>query len=802
MKNLILLLILVSVTFASCNRKKQQNETQANSSVEVFSLLNNHLPKEINLNQDISSLSLQELRLLHAYPYALRGLNFDEADIFAFFSANSDWYKDLVYQLWEDDKLPLTFKDVPLSAEEQSFVDKIDLRITELRQVNFTNTNGSRIGNVNNIVNRFQFTDYDSLFLEKLRQNNFVITSGQNLQLFHLYEENDYRQIPSFITTDLYLQAFHTYFSYTLKSLEQEHFISILTELCEGLYDESMRLSQTETDAEIRNLAQYNAAFYAIPCYFLTGKELTVHESYKKDFADEISNITNEVDATSAFMSFEEVNFPYSLFKPRGHYTRKPELSAYFKAMMWLQTAVFCRNNKEQLRQSIFAAVLLNTSKSGKNTPLLDLYNAIYESIVFLVGLPDNLSIMDIAAYLKKQNITNPNEALRSENIEGVNRMLVELTRSRNQIKPKIEISCPDKINFMPQRYLIDNDIMMHLVDVGINSQKAYPKGLDVFAALGSSSAAGLLNKFHKENETWKEYPAEMGKLQKKFDKYNAWDSSIYNKWIESLLAMQQTDKNYPEFMQTEAWDIKNLNTSLASWAELKHDAILYGEQPMAAECGGGGPSAPIVRGYVEPNLRFWNKLSEMTVLTQQLLEKHRLFTPDLKGKTEQLADMASFLQQITRKELSKQRLTNSEYESIRIIGSSMEYFTLSILDPDLQLDSWSFVEGPDKSVAVVADIYTRNVPDCPKNGVLHAATGNVNDIYVVVEMEGFLYLTRGATFSYYEFVQPPGTRLTDEEWQKMLDEGKAPAPPQWMKNILIDEKPKADERVFYSSGC
>ena len=64
------------------------------------------------------------------------------------------------------------------------------------------------------------------------------------------------------------------------------------------------------------------------------------------------------------------------------------------------------------------------------------------------------------------------------------------------------------------------------------------------------------------------------------------------------------------------------------------------------------------------------------------------------------------------------------------------------------------------------------------------------------------LYLTRGATFSYYEFVQPLGTRLTDEEWQKMLEEKKAPAVPEWMKSILIEKEPHVDERVFYSSGC
>ena len=74
-------------------------------------------------------------------------------------------------------------------------------------------------------------------------------------------------------------------------------------------------------------------------------------------------------------------------------------------------------------------------------------------------------------------------------------------------------------------------------------------------------------------------------------------------------------------------------------------------------------------------------------------------------------------------------------------------------------------MQGPDKSIAVVADIYTRNVRGCDKNGVLHVATGNANNIYVVVEIEGNLYLTRGATFSYYEFAH--GRRMAENAGRK-----------------------------------
>jgi len=71
-----------------------------------------------------------------------------------------------------------------------------------------------------------------------------------------------------------------------------------------------------------------------------------------------------------------------------------------------------------------------------------------------------------------------------------------------------------------------------------------------------------------------------------------------------------------------------------------------------------------------------------------------------------------------------------------------------------------------------------------------------------VVEIEGNLYLTKGATFSYYEFIQPLNNRLTDEEWQEMLEKKKAPSVPVWIEKIMIKDTPKVDERVFYSSGC
>lgn len=256
--------------------------------------------------------------------------------------------------------------------------------------------------------------------------------------------------------------------------------------------------------------------------------------------------------------------------------------------------------------------------------------------------------------------------------------------------------------------------------------------------------------------------------------------------------------------MQTNEWGKKNLNTALASWAELKHDAILYAEQPQAAECGGAGPPSPITVGYVEPNVKFWSKIIELLDLTEDMLKRNKFFKDDIESKTKSMRENAEFLLSASKKELKHEKLSEQEYHTIEAIGASTEYLTLSIVEPDKYLQGWENVLGPDKSIAVVADVYTRNVQDCPKDGILHVATGKANDIYVVVEIEGYLYLAKGATFSYFEFIRPLNVRLTDEEWQKTLEGKETPAIPQWLKDILYEDpaKPKADEKVFYSSGC
>ena len=110
MKRLLLFTCILLFILCGCKNKNKNNQIMSAVSAQtdtitnpVSSLLTDTvLPQFIDLKQDISHLSFQELRLLRSYPYAIHGYHFMEADINAFFSANTKWYNNLVNDIYWD----------------------------------------------------------------------------------------------------------------------------------------------------------------------------------------------------------------------------------------------------------------------------------------------------------------------------------------------------------------------------------------------------------------------------------------------------------------------------------------------------------------------------------------------------------------------------------------------------------------------------------------------------------------------------------------------------------------------------
>ena len=105
---------------------------------------------------------------------------------------------------------------------------------------------------------------------------------------------------------------------------------------------------------------------------------------------------------------------------------------------------------------------------------------------------------------------------------------------------------------------------------------------------------------------------------------------------------------------------------------------------------------------------------------------------------------------------------------------------------------------------SLITECYHIQPDNNPDKSILFEAIGNADELYVIVEIGGYLYLTRGAVFSYREFQRSVNDqRLNDEEWQQYLEKHPRAGVPEWMKPIIVPIKAPVDnEGVFYSSGC
>ena len=802
----------MAAMLCACSQKQSVVVQVPPSQIDVEKLLDS-----IDYDMDISGLSLADVRTLRNAPAAQRGLPFRDSYIRGIYNATT-WYDSLMWKFdekvdgagmeskedesWRDfyyriieEKNLLNYND-----QEKAFIKRLQEREDELAQQNFEVPVGLRV-NMSNLLNPTQIKDFDEQLSQRLGEDGFAIVPAQHNQLFEVYEENDYREFPNFVTTDLYLQLYHLYIDCMLRELEENHLMKLMTDFSHDMfYAMNCMEGWAGGDELVRQTALKNAAYYIIAYKLFTGETIGTNEQIA--IANpEIELCLKAQNSYSTFMQdYKNIQFGYSLFRPRGHYTRSEKLQRYFRGMMWLQTANFGLENKDEV-----LAAVMQTYALKNDEKLVKKYETLNNLITFLMGKPDNLTIMQVKKEVEKLNMQMEDLLHNDQAIAQLTAELNEIGNKQTRIRPKYEKTSHNKINIMPQRYQPDAEVLQEMVDYDNKpTLRATPKGLDFFAAMQVSAAEKILI---EEGQKWQGFAPTLEKMKMRMQQIN-WNETIATQWMSTLRALCDRDPqlNLPYFMVTPEWNLKDLNAMLASWAELKHDAILYAKQPAGAECGGGGPPEPVVKGYVEPNISFWKKAISLLDNTARILKEENMLTEKISSATERIREEAQFLLNVSEKELAGKELTEEEYDQLQYIGAAFENISLDLVrEKDQYLMGWSDVQGADKKVALVADVYTANADNNPEKSILFEAVGDADEIYVVVEIGGYLYLTRGAVLSYREFIQPiDEPRLTDEEWQEQLEKNPRKGVPDWMKRIIVplNKMPEVNEEFFYSSGC
>jgi hypothetical protein len=640
------------------------------------------------------------------------------------------------------------------------------------------------------------------------------------------------KEIPIFITSDSLLHLYHIQFDETLRQIEEREFYDNIWEMSKELLDDSIKKYDSTSgdlkEASKRNAAYFSvglsllqpkpeqvgqgqAKWRYMDAYFKR-KDLEKYDfeipSFVKSYVEKELNLIEEHSGFnySPIFKYKE---DYSQYVPRGHYARSERLKNYFKALMWygrmsLLLKGGCNNclvSKEEARIQTIAAALI-ASRFGKSQELKNNWDRIYSVTAFYVGLSDDLGPYE---YLEALNFLFGSSFdvhdLTEENIGKLKAKLAEYRAPKiyggtgdciltPPFTPDQADQCLENtkgFRLMGQRFIPDSYVFSRLVgaytDVYQGHKRpftlvvsgagrlirGFPRGLDVMALLGSKRARELLGELDDSN--YKKYHTAYKNLEEEFNLFDekAWNKNLYWSWLFALKPLlKEYGTGYPTFMQTRAWQEKQLTTALASWAELRHDTILYAKQSytMAETAIAPRPERPVV-GYIEPVPEFYNRLLALTRMTTKGLEEMDVLNNSSKSRLESLERILKKLVEISKKELRNQELTKEDYGFIKNFGDRLNAV---ITDVDEKA----------KKTTIIADVHT----DANTRQVLEEALGYVNLIIVAYKLpDGRILMGAGPVTSHYEFKHPMGDRLTDEKWRDMLASN-PPERPEWISNF------------------
>lgn len=497
-----------------------------------------------------------------------------------------------------------------------------------------------------------------------------------------------------------------------------------------------------------------------------------------------------------------EVKTDYTQFTPRSHYAKTSLLRAYFRAMMYLGRNSYLLNNPVAVSDALLVAYLM-ASPGSDGQPLTKDWQKLMEITSFYAGASDDIGYPEWREFLVKvlgRENFSPAEAVNPEVLTKIAQQLGELRPPRILSDVVVSESVPQQtkeellastkaFRIFGQRFTFDGWILGRLTageeKVAVRLPST-PTALFVPAALSDNAAREFAGAFLKQ-EAPPFSDAEVSAFYGKLDEVAAdlkkvteveWYSSVGTAWLKLLGTLpQKFGPGYPLYMQGKLFPLKQLQTFLGSYAELKHDTLLYVKQNFA-EAGDGGDEnrPPVPRGFVEPNMAFWQELARLVDYTAAGFKRYGLFKKELEefGRLSSFKNRINFYTSLAAKELNGAPLSEEEYEKLR--SDNLSFMAEPLVEG-------AILEEKEKRAGLIADIHT----DAVKGQILYEATGEPYFIVALVGNEGVSRLTVGAAYNYYEFTGPLASRYTDADWQARVyqTQPKLPPKPFWYKPLI-----------------
>ena len=668
------------------------------------------------------------------------------------------------------------------------------------------------------IADKYGITE-DELTL--LTKNKFVVTERLSYNnMVNPLDEIFHNDLPVFITTGFILKAIHRSYDNILMDLEhsvlEPNLNEILVKLRESFpalvskYDEFPGLAKALEDVDVYTtiaLSLLDSTWYDP---YLAGKGHT-DTLLQKIYADTVIRYP--------LFSDRKRLLDFSQFRPRGHYTKPVDpwfedrsLSNYFRAMMWLGRMEFYFTppppepgmdpwSKDEIRRMHLAAFMLQ--ELLETSGALDILLENDAMIEFMVGESDNLTPWEYgrliqgipglvsADQLLADEVYDPYYEVVAKSLEAEQKILSCILFSQNPFDT-IPEQLPVSYRTFGQRFVIDsyifaNVVFDRIIYNGKSVWRGLPDPLDIMFVLGNNNAGELLK---PELETY-HYASQIDALRYLVNSYDEefWNLSLYNTWLQSIRELNPAEEQAgtPYFMKTVAWQHQKLNTQLSSWAQLRHDNLLYVKQSYT-----WGAICSFPHSFVEPYPEFYRKIESFCDNAYTYFSNNNKVGFRITDYFNRVRIIMQKLAGIAEKELALEQLTEDEITFLK--GMVREPGTMCGEPPwagwfiDLYYDLQKLMDEEDY---VIADVHTQATDEGGGliGRILHVGTGRVNlgiflagspsDNYKPV---AFI----GPCMSYYEHITMNWDRKTDEWWAQQIKNG-YPERPGWTGVYLAD---------------
>jgi hypothetical protein len=473
---------------------------------------------------------------------------------------------------------------------------------------------------LNDLDELFSFTAGERRLLYR---NGFFVTErlrygGYGQAMIQLWRAD----MPLFVSTDAILHALHMSYVTILATIEESYLMLELDAGLDAVHDGCQTLNTIYTSSPgMRPSLDDVDVFLTVARSLLSGETTPSLGGNDALVQQILGYVAAERPVQIALFNEAKRIYDFSQFKPRGHYADSEALSRYFQAMMWLGRTEFRftppPGNTDVSREIVDAFLLLEAGNQSGGWERIDNMDRVIEA---LVGSEDNLTIVELEELKTAIGLAQADELLDEAVMSNLRNELAAGGYSPQAINSQIlmsfplhpeDLDPPYAFMFLGQRFIVDSFIFSNVVYDRIEYEgtkpfRELPSPLDALYALGNDDVLPLLR---EELET-AHYSANLSALRFLIDGYDSayWGTSLYASWLNAIrtLALSGRDPRVPPFMKTGAWQQQKMNSQLTSWAELRHDNLLYAKQSYTM-----GYTCSFPCTYVEPIPEFYRVLGE-----------------------------------------------------------------------------------------------------------------------------------------------------------------------------------------------